>query len=129
VNARDYYLGVQRTVHGAAFVLSSDLRFEEVDEHVGYIEGVLLLIGDFQLYLAEYVLTSPAVTRPKYRYHLQTLSGQLISRWDNATHHHKVSSFPDHRHDDQEEIHPSPPMDLPGVLDAVLSYILPLQSD
>ena len=51
MNARDYYLGMQRTVHGAAFVLSSDLRFEEVDEHVGYIEGVLLLIGDFQLYI------------------------------------------------------------------------------
>jgi len=129
VNARDYYLGVQRIVHDAVFVLGSDLRYEEVDEYVCSIEGVLLLIGDFQLYIAEYVLTSPVVTRPKYRYHLQTLSGQLISRWDNATHHHKVSSFPDHRHDDRDGIHPSPPMDLPSVLDAVLAYILPPQSD
>jgi len=129
VNARDYYLEVQRTVHGAAFVLNSDLRFEEVDEHVCYIEGVLLLIGDFQLYIAEYVLTSPVVARLKYRYHLQTLNGQLISRWDNATHHSKVSTFPDHRHDDRDGIHPSPPMDLPDVVDAVLSYILPPQWD
>lgn len=129
MNARDYYLGVQRAVHGAAFVLSSDLRFEEVDEHVCYIEGVLLLIGDFELYIAEYVLTSPIITRPKYRYHLQTLDGQVISRWDNATHHPKISTFPDHRHDDRDGIHPSLPMDLPSVLDAVLSYILPLQPD
>jgi len=129
VNARDYYLGVQRTVHDAVFVLGSDLRYEEVDEYVCSIEGILLLIGDFQLYIAEYVLTSPVVTRPKYRYHLQTFSGQLISRWDNATHHHEVSSFPDHRHDDREEIHPSPPMDLTGILDATLAYILPPQSD
>jgi Family of unknown function (DUF6516) len=129
VNARDYYLGVQRTVHDSALVLNSDLLFEEVDEHACYVKGILLLISDFQLYIAEYVLTSPVVTRPKYRYHLQTLSGQLISRWDNATHHHEVSTFPDHRHDDRDGIHPSPPMDLSGVLDAVLAYILPLQSD
>ena len=70
MNARDYYLGVQRTVHDAVFVLGSDLRYEE-----------------------------------------------------------KVSSFPDHRHDDRDGIHPSPPMDLPSVLDAVLAYILPPQSD
>ena len=101
MNARDYYLGFQRTVHGAPYVLNSDLCFEEVDEHVGYMAGVLLFIDDFQLYLAEYVLTAPVVRRPKYRYHLQTLAGQLISRWDNATHHHTVSNLPDHRHDDQ----------------------------
>jgi hypothetical protein len=70
VNARDYYLGVQRIVHDAVFVLGSDLRYEE-----------------------------------------------------------EVSSFPDHRHDDRGGIHPSPPMNLPGVLDAVLAYVLPQQSD
>ena len=69
--ARDYYLGVQRIVHDAVFVLGSDLRYED-----------------------------------------------------------KVSTFPDHRHDDRGEgTNPSPPMDLPGVLDAVLFYTLPLQSD
>jgi hypothetical protein len=129
VNARDYYLSLQRTVHDEPFVLRSDLRFEEIDEHECYVQGDLLLIGDFPLRVAEYVLTSPDVRRPKYRYHLQTLDGQLISRWDNSEHHRKVSSFPDHRHDDQGGLHPSSPMDILGVLDAIDSYILPGQSD
>lgn len=129
MNARDYYLSLHRAVHNMPFVVRSDLRFEEIDENECYVQGELLLIGDFQLYLAEYVLTLPVVRRLKYRYHLQTLSGQLISRWDNAEHHREVSSFPDHRHDDQDGVHPCSPMDLPGVLDAVLSYILPGQSD
>jgi len=129
VNARDYYLSLQRAVHDAPFVLRSDLRFEEIDEHECYVQGTLLLIGDFQLHIAEYVLTSPIVSRPKYRYHLQTVSGQLISRWDNAEHHRDVSTFPDHRHDDQGGVHPSSPMDVPGVLDAILSYIPPEPSE
>jgi hypothetical protein len=129
VNARDYYLNFQRAVHSAPYVLSSRLRFEEIDENVCYVQGVLSLIGDFQLHLAEYVFTAPVVRCPKYRYHLQTPAGQLISRWDNAQHHHAVPTSPDHRHDDQGVIHPSPPMDIPHVLDAILSYILPGQSD
>jgi len=129
VNARDYYLNFQKTVYDEPFVLRADLRFEEVDEHEGYVKGTLLLIGDFQLYIAEYVRTSPFVRRLKYRYHLQTLNGQLISRWDNAEHHRQVSTFPHHRHDELGAIHASPPMDITTILDAILPYILPGQSD
>ncbi len=39
----------------------------------------------------------------KYRYHWQTRSGKLIMRWDNAPHHPKIDSFPDHLHVDFDD--------------------------
>lgn len=129
MNAREYYRDLQEAIHAAPHVLHSDLRFEIVDEHECYTSGRILLVGGFELHIAEYVVTTPVVTRPKYRYHLQTSEGQLVSRWDNATHHHDIATFPDHQHDHQGRVLPSPPMDIPGVMNAVLPLILPASSD
>jgi len=123
LNARDYYLGLQNGIHAAPHVLRSDVRFEEIDVNECYVRGVLTLIGGFELHIAEYVVTDPVLTRPKYRYHLQTSDGKLVSRWDNAPHHPTVSTFPDHRHDDHDGIHPAPSMNVPDVLNAVLQFI------
>jgi hypothetical protein len=129
LNARDYYLELQQAIHAAPHVLRSDVRFEEIDVAECYVRGVLTLIDGFELHIAEYVVTDPDVTRPKYRYHLQALDGGLVSRWDNAPHHKDMSTFPDHRHDGQDGIHPSPAMSVVDVLDAVLQFIGSLPSD
>ena len=129
MNARGYYLGLQAAIHAAPYVLSSDVRFEEIDVNECYVRGVLTLIGGFELHVAEYVVTEPDVQRPKYRYHLQTSSGELVSRWDNAPHHPTVPTFPDHRHDDQGQVHPTSPMNVPDVLDAVWQFIIPSSSN
>jgi hypothetical protein len=118
LNARDYYLILQSAIHTAPHVLRSDVRFEEIDVNECYVRGILTLTGG-----SEYVVTEPVLTRPKYRYHLQTSDGKLVSRWDNAPHHPSVSTFPDHRHDDQGGVHPASSMNVPDVLDAVLQYI------
>jgi hypothetical protein len=129
LNARTYYLSLQSAIHAAPHVLRSDIRFEEIDFNECYVRGVLVLTGDFELHIAEYVVTEPDVQRPKYRYHLQASGGELVSRWDNAPHHPTVSTFPDHRHDDQGKVHPTPPMSVPEVLDAVLQFITLSSSD
>ncbi len=123
MNARDYYSDLQNVIHAAPHVLRSDVRFEEIDVNECYVRGVLTLIGDFELHIAEYVVTEPVLTRTKYRYHLQTSKGELVSRWDNAPHHTNVSTFPDHRHDDQGGVHSAPAMDVSDVLDAVLRFV------
>lgn len=123
MNARDYYLSLQNAIHAAPHVLRSDVRFEEIDVNECYVRGVLTLMDDFELHVAEYVVTEPVLTRPKYRYHLQTFDGKLISRWDNAPHHPTISTFPDHRHDEHSGVHPASPMNVPDVLDAVLQFI------
>lgn len=123
MNARDYYLSLQHAIHIAPHVLRSDVRFEEIDVNECYVRGILTLTGGFGLHIAEYVVTEPVLTRPKYRYHLQTSAGKLVSRWDNAPHHPTVSTFPDHRHDDQGGVQPASSMSVPDVLDAVLQFI------
>jgi len=123
LNARDYYLSLQNAIHAAPHVLRSDVRFEEIDVNECYVRGILTLTGGFELHIAEYVVTEPVLTRPRYRHHLQTSDGKLVSRWDNAPHHPSVSTFPDHRHDDQGGVHPASSMNVPDVLDAVLQFI------
>lgn len=123
LNARDYYLDLQRAIRAAPHVLRIDMQFEEIDVNECYVRGVLTLIGDFELHVAEYVITEPIVTRPKYRYHLQSTAGDLISRWDNAPHHPDISTFPDHRHDDRGSTHASNSMNIPEILVAILQFI------
>ena len=123
MNAREYYLHVQNTIHIAPHVLRSDIRFEEIDTHECYIRGVLTLIGDYKLHIAEYVMTEPVLTRSKYRYHLQDANGTLIIRWDNAPHHSEIPTFPDHRHRQSGIVEPSPSVSLNEVLDLVLQFI------
>ncbi len=123
MNARDYYLQLQYVIHTAPHVLRSNVQFEAIDLNECYIRGIITLMGDFELHIAEYVVTEPAVTRPKYRYHLQTLAGELVSRWDNAPHHPAISTFPDHRHGGDGNICPSAVMNIPDVLIAVLQFI------
>jgi hypothetical protein len=125
LNARDYYLDLQDVTHAVPFVLGSDLRFEEIDVNECYIRGTLFLVGGYELHIAEYVVTEPDLNRPKYRYHLQSSSHELVTRWDNAPHHRSVSTFPHHRHDAQGKVHPTPPVSVPEVLDAILPIILP----
>jgi hypothetical protein len=129
VNARAYYQSLQSAIHAAPHVLRSDVRFEEIDVNECYVSGVLLLMGSFELHIAEYVVTDPVLTRLKYRYHLQTADGQLVSRWDNAAHHPTVSTFPHHRHDEQDGIHPASPMSVLDALESALQFILPSQPD
>ncbi len=125
MNARAYYLLLQKVVHAAPHVIRSDMRFQEIDVNECYVSGVLLLTGDYELHIAEYVVTTPVLVRPKYRYHLQAADGTLVSRWDNAPHHREIATHPDHRHDGSAAVHAASPMSIAEVLDAVLPLIMP----
>jgi hypothetical protein len=125
LNARDYYVALQEAIHAAPHVLRSDMQFEEIDVAECYVRGVLWLIDGCELHVAEYIVTEPVVVRLKYRYHLQTSEGKTVSRWDNAAHHPEVSTFPDHRHGEQDQVYLSSPMSIPGAIEAALQFILP----
>lgn len=121
MNAREYFQRLQRSIDDAAFVVSVDLHYNEIDTNECYIRGRLILPDSLELHIAEYVVTAPTFQRLKYRYHLQTVDGTLVSRWDNAPHYPKVSTFPHHRHDASESAYPSPPISIPDVLDMLPS--------
>ena len=124
MNAREYYLSIQAAIHAAPHVSRSEVRFDEIDINECYIRGSIYLLGDLELHIAEYVVTEPDIQRFKYRYHLQAAEDKkLVSRWDNVAHHPQIRTFPHHRHDQSDEVHPSPPMDITKLLDAVLAFI------
>lgn len=122
MKSREYYASVQKAILAAAHVLQSDISFDEISEDECYIRGVLTLAGNYQLHIAEYVLTGPVFQRMKYRFHLQTSKGKLIARWDNAPHHPEVKTHPDHLHVG-DKIKANPPADISQVLADVLSFI------
>ena len=80
------------------------------------------MTGEIELHLAEYTITNPEIKHLKYRYHLQTLKGKLLARWDNAPHHPEVKSHPDHLHKD-DTVKPSTGMDIESALAAAIDFI------
>jgi len=122
VNSRAYYASVQKAILNAPHVIHSDISFDEVSEEECYIRGTLTLTGGYELHVAEYVITNPGIKRLKYRFHLQSADDKTIARWDNAAHHPEIKSHPDHLHVG-ENVKASPPMDIPEVLMAVLSFL------
>lgn len=48
------------------------------------------------LVIKEYYFESDS--KRKYSYHRMDLDNQLISRWDNAEHWQKISTYPNHEH-------------------------------
>lgn len=123
MNAREYYLQIQKAISSAPLVLASDVRFVEVDVNEGYICGSLTLINGYQLHIAEYVVTELQIQRLKYRYHLQAESGKLVVRWDDVPHHPTIDTYPFHIHRSDGTIGPSLAMDLSLVLQAIVGYI------
>jgi hypothetical protein len=122
VKSRAYYASIQKAVLAAPHVIQMDISFDEISEEECYIKGMLTLNGGYKLHVAEYVVTDPEFKRLKYRYQLQTSDDKMLARWDNAPHHPEIKTHPDHWHVG-ENIKPNPPVDIPQVLVAVLSFI------
>jgi len=59
-----------------------------------YIKAKLELIDSTLLFIKEFVSSSEHV----YSYHWQDVDNNLITRWDNATHHVKIKTHPHHKH-------------------------------
>jgi len=128
MKSREYYAAVQKAILAAPHVIQSDVSFDEISEEECYIRGVLILAGDYEIHIAEYVVTEPKLIRLKYRFHLQKHKGKMIAGWDNAPHHPEVKTHPNHLHV-AEKIKASPPMDIPQVLVDVQQFPLWIFSD
>ena len=122
MKAREYYAVIQAAILAAPHVIKSEVSFDEVSETECYIRGTLILTGGYELHLAEYVVTEPEIKRLKYRYHLQTVEGKFLVRWDNAPHHSEVETHPHHLHI-EESVKASEYMDIGRVLAAVMDFI------
>lgn len=105
-------------IHQSLHVVSATLVREKLEEDAAYYQFRLLLIDGSRLDAsarAEEIASNLSVT--KYRFHWQDSNGDLIARWDNAPHHRRLSTFPDHIHDGGEaNIQPHAPVSIADVL-------------
>ena len=75
-------------------VAEKAIEFREFDFDEGSIKGRILFIDGSVLEFLEYI---KGESRLKYRFHYMDDQGALVFRYDNVP-HHKVSTFPDHKH-------------------------------
>ena len=112
------------------WVVHEELTFRQIDEHEGYVKGVLHIHGGLVLHVAEYVMIRQNMPqRLKYRYQLLDSHEQFVARWDNAPHHKDIPTHPFHKHRQDGEIISSEAMDIPHVLqeleDLLISQNIP----
>ncbi len=82
-----------------SLIVSSQITYETRTTEEGTIYGLLRFIDQSELHIREYVfLDQGKVIRSTYRYHWQDKKHTLITRWDNAPHHHELPTFPHHKH-------------------------------
>ncbi len=84
-----------------------------------YLKLVIKFINKTYLHTKEYFDTSER----NYSFHWQDESGQMISRWDNAPHFPKLSTFPHHRHT-KSEVVPSNEITLEEVISQIEQLII-----
>ena len=92
----------------SAFIVDIDIIRRDIRdtglEKTALFRYRIKLIDESLIEITERILEERGeLTTTKYRYHLQTGSGKLIKRWDNAPHHPEIDTFPDHLHDGSEE--------------------------
>ncbi|MEO6284185.1 MAG: DUF6516 family protein [Dyadobacter sp.] len=75
------------------------------------------------LYVREFVEPE----RRKYSFHWQKNSGEVITRWDNAPHFPKISTFPHHKHLGDESVEQSFDISLEAVLAHIKVSLLPME--
>ncbi len=54
----------------------------------------------------------------KYSYHCQEDDGNFVVRWDNSPHWKEMSTYPDHKHEN-DQVYPSHRMTITDVLDQI----------
>ncbi|MDP2766743.1 MAG: DUF6516 family protein [Candidatus Methanoperedens sp.] len=99
---------------------------EILDEFITSVSGFLdcrvLLIDGSELFVSEYfTVIKDRIKRDKYSYHLQK-NDDLIIRWDNASHHRELSTFPDHVHR-KDGVHKSKEMTLEDILEELSEIV------
>jgi len=74
----------------------------EIQDYKRWTEGFyyrlkMLFTDDSVLFAREYVDPDER----NYAFHWQNKENCMIMRWDNAPHHHDISTFPHHKHCDK----------------------------
>ena len=104
----------------ASFVQRINLSVERRSGDQAYLSGSFFFVDGSSLHFREFLTTFDyMVIKRKYAYHYQDSEGQLIFRYDNAT-HRPTLGFIEHKHD-QEGIIPAQSPDLDTVIEEIVT--------
>ncbi len=117
-DAADYLTYIKALMVVNPQVLRWTVVREEVQGDMGMLRYRLTLRGSGLLEIFErFQVVEGRVQVAKYSFHLQDAAGQLLKRWDNAAHHHEISTHPHHVHDGAEaNVRPHGPINAEEIL-------------
>lgn len=103
-------------------ILSFVILLQETRSDLRKTKIKLVLKDNSVLFIREVIIDNLLFD---YSYHWQTEKGALIIRWDNAAHYPEISSFPHHKHvNDENNIESSNEQNLYEVMDYIKKQIL-----
>ena len=68
------------------FIVTSEVRIDMRTEKIGVIKSTIVLADDSRLFATEYVDLRYKIEKISYSFHFQDKDGNLIFRYDNASH-------------------------------------------
>ena len=93
-----YFDEIEKTIlHFAQIIRSYSVNKKVYNRKQGFIKGEIFFVNDSQLHFIE-VKNIEVGHKDKYRYHYMNKNNDLIFRYDNASHHHEIETFPHHKH-------------------------------
>ncbi len=116
---------IEKTVASSSVILSSSIQ-----KHFGpaldtvYLKGQLLMVDSSILEIAIFATESQnTLSIDKYRFHYRGTAGQMLFRYDNASHHPEIDSYPHHKHIPDKTI-PSTMPSLKDILNEISAIIV-----
>jgi len=102
-DAAEYLAYIKALIVANPQVAHCAIQREEAQGDDGLLRMRLTLRDDGLLELFErFTIAGGSAQAIKYRFHWQDANGQLRKRWDNATHHPEIPTYPDHVHEGAE---------------------------
>ncbi len=92
---RDYFGEVEKKIEEIKWLIKKkNIEFSLVSEEMGIIKGKIVFVDNYSLDFRELV----SAEHTDYRFHFMNGNNRLIKRWDSASHHKEITSFPFHLH-------------------------------
>lgn len=120
-DASDYLTYIKALIVMNPEVLRWTVLREEAQGDMGMLGYRLTLCDSSLLEMFEFFqIVKEKVQVIKYSFHWQDMTGQLMKRWDNASHHPELSASPHHVHDGKEgNVQPRGPVSAEAVLNLI----------
>lgn len=94
----DYFAHLENVIDSSDLIRTKLIHKDKRSDQIGYLRADLYMHDGSVLYVREFVISHPEVTKDVYAYHYQDSFGRLIFRYDNARHFPQLPTFPHHKH-------------------------------